>query len=90
MSASASSLHGVNTRRQRIWASGDDAVYQADGSGCLRSTVTAGRASVEDGGDVHLARNEGCDPVELNAIFLARTGTKEFLAPVAQPKGCHV
>ena len=30
------------------------------------------------------------DPVELNAIFLARTGTKEFLAPVAQPKGCHV
>ena len=57
MSASASSLDGVNARRQRMWASGDDAVYQADGSGCLRSTVTAGRASVEDGGDVHPARN---------------------------------
>jgi hypothetical protein len=25
-----------------------------------------------------------------HAIFLARTGTKECLAPVAQPKGCHV
>ena len=46
-------------------------------------------AFVEDGGDVHLARNEGSDPVELDAIFLARTGTKEFLIPVTQPKGCH-
>ena len=90
MSASASSLHGVNARRQRIWASGDDAVYQADGSGCLRSTVTAGRASVEDGGDVHPARNEGSSPVELNAIFLACTGIEECLAAVKQPKGCQV
>ena len=73
-----------------MWASGDEAVYQADGSGRPRSTGTAGRAFVEDGGYVHLARNEGSDPVELNAIFLACTGTKEFLAPVAQPKGCHV
>ena len=90
MSASASSLDGVNARRQRMWASGDDAVYQTDGSRCQRSTVTAGQAFVEGGGDVHLARNEGCDPVELNAIFLARTGTKEFLTPVTQPKGCQV
>ena len=90
MSATASPLDGVNVRRRRTWASGDDAVHEADGSGCPRSTVTAGRAFVEDGGDVHLARNEGCDPVELNAIFLARTGTKEFLTPVTQPKGCHV
>jgi len=66
MSASASSLDGVHARRQRMWASGDDAVYQADGSGRPRSTVTAGRAFVEDGGDVHLARNEGSSPVELN------------------------
>jgi hypothetical protein len=28
--------------------------------------------------------------VELNAIFLARTGTTVFLNPVPQPKGCHV
>jgi hypothetical protein len=28
--------------------------------------------------------------VELNGIFLARTGTKEFLSPVAPPAGCHV
>ena len=27
--------------------------------------------------------------VELSAIFLARTGTKDFLTPVAQPTGCH-
>ena len=90
MSATASSLDGANARRQQMWASGDDAVYQADGSGCPRSTITAGRAFVEDGGDVDLARNEGSDPVELNTIFLARTGTKEFLAPVTQPKGCQV
>ena len=90
MSASASSLDGVNARPQRMWASGDDAVYQADGSGCPRSTVTAGQAFVEGGGDVHLARNEGSSPVELNAIFLACTGTKEFLAAVTQPKGCQV
>ena len=30
------------------------------------------------------------DPVELDAIFLARTGTKESLTPVTQPKGCHL
>ena len=90
MSASASSLDGVKGRPQRMRASGDDAVYQADGSGCPRSTVTAGRAVVEDGGDVLLARNEGSSPVELNAIFLACTGTEEFLTPVTQPKGCQV
>jgi len=84
MSATASSLDGANARRQRMWASGNDAVYQADGSCRPRSTVTAGRAFVEDGGDVHLARNEGSIPVELNAIFLACTGTKEFLAAVTQ------
>jgi hypothetical protein len=28
-------------------------------------------------------------PVELDAMFLARTGTKDFLTPVAQPTGCH-
>ena len=66
------------------------AVYEPHGSHCPRSTVTAGQAFVEDGGDIHLTRNEGSDPVERNAIFLARTGTKEFLAPMAQPKGCHV
>ena len=43
-------------------------------------------ASSPDG----LARNEGSDSVELNAIFLARTGTTDFLTPVTQPTGCHV
>lgn len=66
------------------------AFYQPHGSHCPRSTVTAGQAFIEDGGDVHLARNEGSTPVELNAIFLARTGTTEFLTTVPQPKACHV
>jgi quercetin dioxygenase-like cupin family protein len=66
------------------------ALYQADEPGCPRSTVTAGQAFIEDGGDVHLARNEGSDPIELNAIFLARTGTTEFLTAVPEPRGCHI
>ena len=47
-------------------------VYDATKHGCRRSTVTAGDAFVEDGHHVHLARNEGAVPVELNATFLAR------------------
>jgi quercetin dioxygenase-like cupin family protein len=35
------------------------AVYEPDGLRCPRSTVSAGQAFVEDGGDVHLAGNEG-------------------------------
>jgi quercetin dioxygenase-like cupin family protein len=66
------------------------AVYEAHGAQCPRRTVTAGDAFVEDGGDVHLARNESSEPVELNAIFLARTGTTEFLIEKQQPKSCHV
>jgi quercetin dioxygenase-like cupin family protein len=66
------------------------AVYEVHGSHCRRTTVGAGDAFVEDGGDVHLARNEGSTPVELNAIFLARTGTTQFLSPEPEPKGCDV
>jgi hypothetical protein len=53
-------------------------------------SVNGRRQRMWASGDVPLARNDGSDPVELNAIFLARTGTKEFLAPVTQPKGCTV
>jgi len=66
------------------------AFYAPNGKRCPRSTVAAGQAFVEDGGDVHLARNEGSQPVELNAIFLAHTGTTEFLTAVPAPKHCHV
>jgi quercetin dioxygenase-like cupin family protein len=66
------------------------ALYQPHGSRCPRSTVPAGQAFIEDGGDVHLARNEGSTPVELNAIFLARTGTTEFLTAVPEPSACHI
>jgi quercetin dioxygenase-like cupin family protein len=65
-------------------------VYQGDRPGCPRSTISAGQAFVEPGGDVHLARNEGSGPIQLNAIFLARTGTTEFLTTVPQPERCDV
>src|SRR5882757_140594 len=66
------------------------AFYEPNGKRCPRSTVTSGQAFIEDGGDVHLARNETTHPVELNAIFLAHTGTTEFLTAVPAPKHCHV
>lgn len=65
-------------------------VYESKHGGCVHSTVVAGQAFVEAGGDVHLARNEGTAPVQLAAIFLARTGTTDFLTPVPEPKGCNV
>jgi quercetin dioxygenase-like cupin family protein len=65
-------------------------VYEPRDGVCERSTVGAGDAFVEDGADVHLARNEGSTPVQLNAIFLAPTGTTQFLTPVAEPKSCNV
>jgi hypothetical protein len=52
--------------------------------------VGPGDAFVEPGADVHLGRNEGAEPVELNAIFLAPTGTTEFVKPQQQPKACNV
>ena len=101
MATSASPLDGVKGRQQRMRASGDDAAAATrlhpnvdevggDEWGIGGRALTAGQAFVEDGGDVHVARNECSGPVELNAIFLARSGTQEFLAPVARPKGSDV
>ena len=63
-------------------------VFDATRHGCQRSTVTAGDAFVEDGHHVHLARNEGSVPVELNATFLARPGTTEYLKTEPAQPGC--
>jgi quercetin dioxygenase-like cupin family protein len=63
-------------------------ILQPHGHGCRRSTVSAGHAFIEGGGDVHLGRNDGTTPVELNATFLAPAGTKDLLSPAQQPKGC--
>ena len=63
-------------------------VYDATKHGCQRSTVAPGDAFVEDGHHVHLARNEGSVPVELNATFLARPGTTEYLKPEPRQPGC--
>jgi quercetin dioxygenase-like cupin family protein len=65
-------------------------LYHPHGSMCMRSTVGAGSGFVEPGGDVHLGRNEGSTPVELNAIFLAPTGTTNFLTPEPAPASCHI
>jgi quercetin dioxygenase-like cupin family protein len=65
-------------------------VYDANRRGCQRSTVTAGDAFIEDGHHVHLARNEGSTPVELNATFLARPGTTAYLKTDPAAPGCNV
>jgi quercetin dioxygenase-like cupin family protein len=65
-------------------------LYRAHGSSCAKSTFGPGDAFVEPGGDVHLGRNEGSEPVALNAIFLAPTGTNNFLLPQQEPKACNV
>jgi quercetin dioxygenase-like cupin family protein len=65
-------------------------VYDATRHGCQHTTVTAGDAFIEDGHHVHLARNEGSIPVELNATFLARPGTTEYLKTEPAPAGCNV
>jgi len=65
-------------------------VYRAHGSNCTKSTFGVGDAFVEPGGDIHLGRNEGTDPVQLNAIFLAPTGTSNFLLPQQEPQACDV
>ena len=63
-------------------------VFDSTKHGCRRSTVTAGDAFVEDGHHVHLARNEGAVAVELNATFLARPGTTEYLKTEPRQPGC--
>jgi quercetin dioxygenase-like cupin family protein len=68
--------------------SGTLTVYDAMHGHCAKSAVHAGDAFIEDGGHVHLARNEGSQPVQLNATFLGRPGTKEFLRPAPRPDGC--
>ena len=70
--------------------SGTLTLYQPENGRCVRSVVPAGKGFIEDGGDIHLARNEGSVPIELNAIFLARTGTTEFLTAAQRPRGCHI
>jgi quercetin dioxygenase-like cupin family protein len=64
------------------------ALYHAEHRHCMRMPFSAGQGFVETGGMVHVARNETDSPVELNATFLARPGTKDFLIPEAQPAAC--
>ena len=71
-------------------AKGTLTVYDATRHGCRRSTVSTGDAFIEDGHHVHLARNEGAGPVELNATFLARPGTTEYLKTEPAPPGCNL
>jgi quercetin dioxygenase-like cupin family protein len=71
-------------------ASGTLSLFEAHHHGCMKSKVRPGEAFLEDGGHVHLARNDGSEPVQIYATFLARRGTSEFLSTVPDPGGCNV
>jgi quercetin dioxygenase-like cupin family protein len=69
-------------------ASGTLSLFEAHHGACMKSSVGPGQAFVEDGHHVHLARNDGTEPVQIYATFLAPTGTTEFLTPAADPGTC--
>jgi quercetin dioxygenase-like cupin family protein len=69
-------------------ATGTLTFYRAERHECQRGTFTAGQGFIEDGGDVHLARNETSDPVLLYVTFLAHTGTTAFLTEAPEPALC--
>ena len=69
--------------------SGTLALYMAHQGHCRRTSVGPGQAFVEDGGAVHLARNEGSTPIQIYATFLARRGTQSFLTEELVPRACR-
>lgn len=71
-------------------ASGTLALYEPDGRRCSREEVGPGEGFVEDGGHLHLARNEGSSPVQIYATFLAPAGTTEFLTVERPPRACRI
>jgi quercetin dioxygenase-like cupin family protein len=71
-------------------ASGTLSLYEPHHGRCPKRSVRAGHGFIEGGGDVHLARNEGSQPVQIYATFLARTGTTKFLTTVPEPAGCSI
>jgi quercetin dioxygenase-like cupin family protein len=71
-------------------AAGTLALFHAHGGHCVRETIQAGQGFIEDGRDIHLARNEGSVPVQIYATFLARPGTTAFLKDEPAPSVCHV
>jgi quercetin dioxygenase-like cupin family protein len=71
-------------------ASGTLTLYEVHHHRCTKQRIGPGRAFVENGGHLHLARNEGSDPVQIYATFLAPTNTKEFLTPAPDPGVCRL
>jgi quercetin dioxygenase-like cupin family protein len=73
-------------------ASGTLSLYEPShhNRSCDKTNVAPGQAFIEGGGHVHLARNEGSEPVQLYATFLAAPGTTEFLTTVPDPGACSV
>lgn len=69
--------------------SGTFSLHQVENRRCNRHAFGPGDAFVEDGGRVHLGRNEGSEPVRIYATFLARAGTTEFSRPEPTPKPCR-
>ena len=69
--------------------SGTVSEYHQD---CHKSVYKKGGGFVENGGEVHVARNDGKDDAVLYATFLIPTGTPPEKLTIAepQPKNCDV
>jgi quercetin dioxygenase-like cupin family protein len=70
-------------------AAGTLSLFEVEGRRCVHRRVRAGAAFVEDGGHLHLARNDGSAPVRIYATFFARAGTTEFLTARPDPGVCR-
>jgi quercetin dioxygenase-like cupin family protein len=70
-------------------ASGTLTLIEPSRHHCEQTTVAPGQGFIEDGGDVHLARNKGSVPIQLYVTFLAKVGTTEFLTEEPEPAVCR-
>jgi quercetin dioxygenase-like cupin family protein len=68
---------------------GTFALTQVESGRCRTHRFGPGEAFVEDGGRVHLGRNDGGERVRIFATFLARAGTTEFSRPEPVPAECR-
>jgi len=68
---------------------GTFSLTQVENRRCKTHRFGPGEAFVEDGGRVHLGRNESGEKVRIFATFLARAGTTTFSRPEATPGACR-
>jgi quercetin dioxygenase-like cupin family protein len=68
---------------------GTFSLTQVENGRCRTHRFGPGDAFVEDGGRVHLGRNDGGERVRVIATFLARAGTTTFSNPEPTPDACR-